>query len=163
MSRNKTGFWNGYLDMKKGGLGSQNPFLMEFGGVHFVPCSFKWVLATDMASKRAQSQKGFPTVFRWVKIPWWQPESICLLQELKGPSMKIYWKWSDFHGWVSKFPWKADRFRLPHGLFAQQNTVGILFWLWALLLVILEATTHLKLHDRKRTPQNSSRKGFWGP
>ena len=33
-----------------------------------------------------------------------------------------------------------------HGLFAQWSTVGNLFWLWALLLVILGAKTHLKLN-----------------
>ena len=33
-----------------------------------------------------------------------------------------------------------------HGLFAQWSTVGNLFWLWALLLVISGAKTHLKLN-----------------
>ena len=49
-----------------------------------------------------------------------------------------------------------------HGLFTQRNTVGNIFWLWSLLLVLLGAKTHLKLHDTKRTHLNSSIKRIFG-
>ena len=56
-----------------------------------------------MSWKRVQSQKRFPTVFRWAKSPWRHPESILFPWKLIRPSMKIHWNQGNFHGWAYEF------------------------------------------------------------
>ena len=51
--------------------------------------SLKWVLAPNTTSKRAQSQKIFPTRFRWAKSPWRQSEFNHLLCKLLLNSVKF--------------------------------------------------------------------------